>query len=127
MRKTKKFVATILSLGMMLACSVTSFAAELPAQDHDVSVSVESAAARYSIWPGWENKTCDVTGDGVALRREPNKDAERVGLLYQGEGAWVVTSGEYHIQDGYIWMKVTDSSIGYTGWVAKRYLKVRSN
>lgn len=48
MRKTKKFVATILSLGMMLACSVTSFAAELPAQDHDVSVSVESAAARYS-------------------------------------------------------------------------------
>lgn len=127
MRKTKRFVATILSLGMMLACSVTSFAAELPAQDQEASVSVESSAALYSVWPGWENKTCDVTGDGVALRREPGTDSERVGLLYKGEGAWVVTSGEYQIKDGYIWMKVTSSSIGHTGWVAKKYLQVRDN
>ncbi len=126
MRKTKGFVATVLSLGMMLACSVTSFAAELPAKDQEVSISVESSAARYSVLQSWVNKKCDVTGDGVALRREPGTDSERVGLLYKGEGAWVVTSGEFEIKDGYVWMKVTKSSIGHTGWVALNYLKIQS-
>lgn len=125
MRKTKRFVANILSLGMMLACSVTSFAAELPAQDQEVPVSVESSSARYAVLPGWVDKKCDVTGNGVALRREPGIESERVGLLYKGEGAWVKTSGEFQIQDGYIWMKVIDSSIGRTGWVAKTYLKIQ--
>ncbi|MCI9071939.1 MAG: SH3 domain-containing protein [Lachnospiraceae bacterium] len=126
MRKTKRFVATVLSLGMMLACSVTSFAAELPAQDREASVSVESSAARYSVLSGWENKKCDVTGEGVALRRAPGTDSERVSLLYKGKGDWVVTSGEYQKRDGYTWMKVTSSSTGYTGWVALTYLKRRN-
>lgn len=126
MRKTKRFVATILSLGMMLACSVTSFAAELPAQDHEVSVSVESSAARYAVLSGWVDKTCDVTGDGVAVRREASTDSDRLGLLYQGADDWVQTSGEYQINEGYIWMKITDSSIGVSsGWVAKKYLKLQ--
>lgn len=123
MRKTKRFVATVLSLGMMLACSVTSFAAELPAQDREASVSVESSAAQYPVLTDWVDKTCDVTGNGVALRRAPGTDSERVGLLYKGNGDWVVTSGECYAQDGYVWMKVTRSSIGYTGWVALTYLK----
>jgi len=125
MRKTKRFAATILSLGMMLACSVTSLAAELPAQNQEMSVSVESSAARYAVLTGWVDKVCDVTGDGVALRREPGIESERVGLLYKGEEAWVITSGEYQSKDGYIWMRVTDSSIGRSGWVAKTYLKIQ--
>ncbi|MCM1410152.1 MAG: SH3 domain-containing protein [Lachnospiraceae bacterium] len=126
MRKIKGFVATVLSLGMVLACSVTSFAAELPAQDQEVAVSFERSATQYNILQGWVNKKCDVTGEGVALRREPGTDSERVGLLYKGEGAWVVTSGEYEIKGEYVWMKVTESSIGHTGWVALRYLKIQS-
>lgn len=124
MRMTKRFAATILSLSMMLACSVTSFAAEWPVQDYGVSVSVESPAALYA-WPGWVNKVCDVTGDGVALRREPGLDGERLGLLYPGEGAWVITSGEFVLKDGYVWMEVTSSSLGLPGWVAQKYLSVR--
>lgn len=126
MRKTKRFVATVLSLGMMLACSVTSFAAELPVQDREASVSVESSAARYSEMKDWADKKCDVTGDGVALRRAPGTGSERVSLLYKGNGDWVVTSGKCQYKDGYTWMEVTSSSTGYTGWVALTYLKRRN-
>lgn len=125
MRKIKSIVATALSLGMVLACSVTSFAAELPAQDHEVSVSVESSAARYDVLPDWVDKTCDVTGNGVALRRSPGTSSERLGLFYLDDEPWVVTSGEYQDKDGYTWMKVTNSSLGLSGWVAQNYLKIQ--
>lgn len=125
MRKTKRFVATTLALGMMLACSLSSFAAELPAQDYEASVSVESSAVPYGVYPSMANKTCDVIGEGVALRREPGLQGERIGLFYQSSGAWVVTSGEYQIKDGYHWMRVTDSPLG-PGWIALKYIKVRN-
>lgn len=124
MKKTKRFVAIVLSLGMMLVCSVTSFAAELPAQSHEASASAEILTIP-PIWPiSWANAICDVTGNGVAVRREPSIDADRLGLLYQGD--WVRTSGAFKMDGTYIWMEITDSSIGVkSGWVAKQYLEKR--
>lgn len=125
MKKTKRLVATILSLSMMLACSMTTFAAEISEQNCDASVSIENSAVPYVVLPGWVNKTCDVIDDGVALRREAGLDGERLGLLYQADGAWVYTTGEYQYKDGYTWLKVSSSSIGLSGWVAMRYISPR--
>lgn len=125
MRNIKRIVATALSFGMVMAGSLTSFAAELPAQDHEVSVSVESAAAQNDVLEDWVNKKCDVTGNGVALRRAPGTSSERLGLFYLADDPWVVTSGECQDKDGHTWMKVTDSSLGLSGWVAQEYLKIQ--
>lgn len=126
MRKTKRIVATILSLGMMLACSMTSFAAELPAQSQEKTISVESTVVPLGTLTGYVNKTCDVIDDGVNLRRTPGLDGERLGILYQADGAWVVTTGTYQVVDGYVWMEVSKSSIGLPGWIALKYIRIKS-
>lgn len=123
MRKIKGIVATVLSLGMIMASSLTSLAAELPEQRSGEAVSIESTANQtYFVDPDYVEQKRYVKGNGVRLRREPG-DGEIVGLLYENAKDWVKLSGEIDEVDDKWWVKVIDSSTGYTGWMAEEYLK----
>lgn len=119
----KGIAATILSLGLMMAGSLTSFAAELPEQRSEETVAIESIAAETAINPDYEGATLYVKGDGVRLRRTAGTSGEIVGLLYEAERAWVTLSGVYEDKDGHTWLRVTNSSIGLKGWIAEEYVK----
>lgn len=120
MRKIKSIAAVILSLGMVMAGSLTSFAAELPEQRPEESVSVEimaeSAVESYT--------RTYVVGNGVRLRRTPGTDGEVVGLLYEDQNDWVNLNGVERVVDGIYWRQVTNSSIGVGGWISRDYLEL---
>lgn len=119
----KGIVAAILSLGMLMAGSLASFAAELPRQRPEGAVSIESTAGQASYAdPGHEGVPRYIKGNGVRLRREPG-DGEVVGLLYENAEAWVKLSGQFEEVDGKGWVRVTDSSIGHKGWISAEFLK----
>lgn len=126
MRKTKHFIATILALGMVMACSMVSFAAEPSAQNYAEPASVGRSINASGILTVFVNKTCDVVGEGVRLRRDPGENGEVIGLLYEGEGAWVYTTGQYESTDDGAWLWVSNSSIGQSGWIALQYVRVRN-
>lgn len=123
MRKIKGIVATILSLGMVMAGSLTSFAAELTEQRLGEVALIESTASDDSYEdPDYRNCCLYVKGNGVRLRREAG-DGEIVGLLYENAKDWVTLSGAVHVISGSTWLEVKESSIGYQGWVLEDYLK----
>lgn len=123
MRKMKGIVATILSLGMVMAGSLTSLAAELPEQRLEEAVSIENTASQaYFVDPAYEGVSRYIKGNGVRLRREPG-DGEVVGLLYENAKDWVKLSGEIDEVNDRWWVRVIDSSTGYTGWMAEEFLK----
>lgn len=119
MRKIKRIVATILSLGMVMAGSLTSFAAELPEQNSKASVSVERITGAADVYPAG---TYYIAGNGVRIRKEPSLDATVVSLLYQNKEDWVTINGTKKKVDGITWCQVTDSSTGYKGWISQEFL-----
>jgi len=119
MRKIKRFAATILSLGMVLAGSMTSFAAE-PGQQPEEPALIEGTARSF-ILPDYEDSTRTVTGNRVNLREEPGLDGLIVGYLNKGDSVYL--SGEAEIVDGYTWLRVISSSINRSGWIAKDYVQ----
>lgn len=125
MKKFKSIVAAVLSLCMMMAGSLTSFAAELPEQSQEKSVLIEGTTRATGVLTVFENTDCDIIGNGVRLRREPNEYGEVLGLLYEKDGAWVHTSGVYQSTEDQTWLEVTSSSIGLSGWVALPYVRVK--
>lgn len=124
MKKIKCFSATILSFGMVLTSSMTSYAAELPKQQSLELVLPNSTAGQLLPFTSYARITLDVKGNGVRLRKEPSTSAEIVGLLYENNGDWVTVSGKGIYKDGYYWEEVIDSSIGFSGWIADIYLKI---
>lgn len=125
MRRTKHFMAVILSLGMVMACSMVSFAAEPPAQNYTEPVSAESVAEGNEILQAYKDKHCRVIGDAVCLRRDPGFDGEKIGHFYKKDDPWVHTTGEAAFVGGETWLRVSDSSLGSAGWVAERYVMVK--
>lgn len=125
MRRTKHFMAVILSLGMVMACSMVSFAAEPPAQNYMESVSVGSTVMGNKILTDYVNKHCKVIGDAVRLRSDPGFDGETIGYFYKTDDPWVHTTGEAASVGGETWLRVSDSSLGSAGWIAKSYVMVK--
>lgn len=126
MRRTKHFIAVTLSLVMVMACSMVSFAAEPPAQNYAESVFAGSTAKEYATLPEYKDRYCKVIADGVRLRRDPGEDGEILGYFYLDNDPWVYTTGKYVIMNGETWLQVSDSSLGCSGWVAKRYVKYKN-
>ena len=125
MKKFKRIMATVLSLCMVMAGSLTAFAAELPEQSLEKSGLVEGITRATGVLAVFVDKDCDVIGNGVRLRREPDENGEVLGLLYEKDGACVHTSGVYYSTDDQTWLEVTSSSIGQSGWIALPYVRVR--
>lgn len=120
MRKIKGYLATILSLCMVLAGSMTVSAAE-PGQQPEEPALVEGTA-RIIILPDYEDSFRYVKGDKVYLRAEPSANGTIVGQFYAINKPWVILNGEAEIADGHTWLRVTSSSINASGWIAKEYV-----
>jgi Bacterial SH3 domain. len=118
MKKIKVYVAAVLSLCMVLAGSMTAFAAEAGQQPEEPVLAAGSA--RIFILPDYENSSRTVTGDGVRLRAEPGNNGSVVGLLYKGNNVYL--SGEAEIVDGITWLRVLQSPSG-AGWIAKNFVQ----
>lgn len=125
-RRIKHLIAVILALGMVMACSMVSFAAEPPAQNYAESVFAGSTAKANEISPDYVDRYCKVIADGVRLRRDPGVDGEILGYFYAGNSPWVRTTGAYVSMDNETWMRVSDSSLGLSGWIAKRYIRYKN-
>lgn len=122
MRKTKGIVATIVSLGMVMAGTLKSFAAGLPEQQTGETATIESTASMSE--EAYAAGLHEVKGDGIRLRRTASLEGAIIGLLYESEGAWVIIDGTEKEADGMVWLPVTTSSIGQNvkGWIAKDYV-----
>lgn len=105
---------------------MVSLAAEPSAQNYAESVSAESIAEGNEMLQAYKDKYCRVIGDAVCLRRDAGFDGEKIGHCYKKDDPWVRTTGEYVRKDGETWMRVSDSSLGQAGWVAKRYIRYKN-
>lgn len=63
-----------------------------------------------------------VKGNGVRLRNTPSTSGVINGLLYESRNDWVLLNDNYSLNENYIWWQVSDSSIGYPGWVVNDYI-----
>lgn len=122
MRKIKRFVVTLLSVGLMLTGSMTAFAAEPPEQQSEKLAVSETIIEPRIVGSYDSSDAIPVRGNGVRLRRTPGTSGEIVGLLYEDADDWVKISGAIEMKDGYVWQQVVDSSIGLTGWIASNYI-----
>lgn len=120
MKKFKRIVATILSLGMVMAGSLTSLAAELPAQNSKGSASIESNGQASDVFPAG---TYEIRGNGVRIRNAPSLNGKVVSLLYENNLDWVTISGTKTDANDKRWCEVTNSSTGYKGWISQEFLK----
>lgn len=121
MKKMKGIVAAILLLGMVMAESLTTFAAELPEQNPEASVSVEGIASPASV-TAFPSGRFWIKGNGVRLRGTASINGTVNGLLYENNGDWVDLNGRVVTTGNYTWLQVTNSSIGYSGWVEEDYI-----
>lgn len=121
MKKIKGYVAAVLSLCMVLAGSMTAFAAEAGQQPEEPVLAAGSA--RIFILPDYENSFRYVKGNEVRLRATPSLSGTIVGTFYAVNDPWVILSGEAEIVDGYTWLRVTSSSINASGWIAKDFVQ----
>lgn len=118
MKKIKGYIAAVLSFCMVLAGSMTAFAAEAGQQPEE-PVLVE-VSARSFILPDYENSSRTITGNRVNLRAEPGLKGTIINWLYAGNQVYL--SGEAEIVDGYTWLRVLQSPVG-PEWVAKQYVQ----
>ena len=63
-----------------------------------------------------------VKGNGVRLRNTPSTSGIINGLLYESRKDWVLLNDNYSLNENYIWWQVSDSSIGYPGWIVNDYI-----
>lgn len=63
-----------------------------------------------------------VKGNGVRLRNTPSTLGVINGLLYEDRNDWVLLNDNYSLNENYIWWQVSDSSIGYSGWIVNDYI-----
>lgn len=63
-----------------------------------------------------------VKGNGVRLRSTPSTSGVINGLLYETRKDWVLLNDNYSLNENYIWWQVSDSSIGYPGWIVNDYI-----
>lgn len=63
-----------------------------------------------------------VKGNGVRLRNTPSTSGVINGLLYESRKDWVLLNDNYSLNENYIWWQVSDSSIGYPGWIVNDYI-----
>lgn len=120
MKNNKRLVAPILAFGVMLACSMTSFAAELPEQKSKESVLAESSINQAAA-EVYDRGIYAVKGEGVRLMEEAGTSGKTLALLYESKGDWVMIGGVEKTKDGIVWLQVNASSYSMkvTGWVAK--------
>lgn len=119
MKKIKGYIAAVLSLCMVLAGSMTAFAAEAGQQPEEPVLTAGSA--RSFILPDYEDSLRTITRNDVNLRAEPGLSGTIVGEFVKGDTVYL--SGEAEIADGHTWLRVISSSINKSGWVAKDYVQ----
>lgn len=120
MKKIKGIVAVVLSLGIAMAGSLTSYAAELPEQRSETSSIVEMMAEHAIEYVSHTY----VLGEGVRLRRSPGTNGEIIGLLYESKSDWVELTGVEVVADGIFWKQASTSSIGQGGWISRDHLEI---
>lgn len=119
MKKMKHFIATVLSLGIILTSSLMAVAAE----------PIRQSVAEINPHTQSETDVYFVLGDGVRVRQTPGLSASNitVGLLYENRNDWVeVRLDNTRVVDGLNWYQVVDSSTGVTGWIAGMHLNIAS-
>lgn len=117
MNRCKCFLMTLLSLVMIFASSATAFALEPSLQGPKDPVN----EINYVV-PGYQGLKYSIKGSNVQLRRNPSLSGEVLGQLDAYGDPWVVLTGEFSDADGIHWAQVSDSSLGFRGWVDSKYL-----
>lgn len=164
MRKIKRFCKLFICFCVVVASSVTAFAAEKgkePAANlevvtdketinkivsenpriqkyldqNEVFADLEIITDQNEIEKIWEEnpdvKTlmkskeyylAYVNRNKVCLRNTSSTSGVINGLLYENRKDWVLLNDNYFVNEKYIWWQVSDSSIGYAGWIVNDYI-----
>ena len=129
MRKIKRLCGLFICCCVVVTSSVTAFAAEKvkePFANLEVVTDKETINEIVSENPRiqkyLDQNEVFVKGNGVRLRSTPSTSGVINGLLYETRKDWVLLNDNYSLNENYIWWQVSDSSIGYPGWIVNDYI-----
>lgn len=105
-----------------LASPATAFASEPSLEQPEEPVN----ESNYYV-PGYQGLKFTIVGNGVRLRKEPSLSGDVLGLFYEQDKPWVVLTGEFSSANGLEWAQVSNSSLGFGGWVDLHYIGPEKN